>query len=131
MAVFAVLLALVGGPAIPSAETEIIYDLSRLSPVEAVRLEGTRVKFRIRLDSTEGKAGGFVIYDVLAKDDVFGSVWMCLYPGQVIDDDMIVEARLVIIHHKAFPGVHEGFTEYRLVRPANGSEAAPRAFFGP
>ena len=50
----------------------------------------------------------------LANNDVFGSVW--LYPGPAVDDEMTVEAKLVILHHKAFPGVCDAFTEYRLVR---------------
>ena len=114
LAAFFILAVSPDGPAIPSADMEEIHDLARLPPSEAYRLEGKTARFRITLDSTDGEFGGFVVYDALAKDDAFGSVW--LYPGQVVDDEMIVEAKLVIIHHKAFPGVFDAFTEYRLVR---------------
>jgi hypothetical protein len=95
-----------------SAEVERTFTLSALTAHQAAQLEGKRARFRISLDSAEEQDGKYTAYDCLAPDGLIAGVW--LLPGQEVRDEMTVEARLVVIDHRAawgFPALRE----YRLM----------------
>jgi hypothetical protein len=92
-------------------EVERTFTLAALTPADAARLEGKRARFRISLDSAPEQDGKYTAYDCLAPDGLIAAVW--LLPGQEASDEMTVEARLVIVGHRAcfgFPAQRE----YRL-----------------
>ena len=84
---------------------------STLTFAEARRLEGRLARFVVTLDSTEGRRGGFVVYDCAGHDDAICTVW--LVAGQEIDREMTVEAVLRLRYVPAGLGF-AGFWEYRL-----------------
>jgi hypothetical protein len=90
-----------------------VHDLAALTPRDAYALQGRPALFLVKVDSGEDEHGGFTLYDCVSPDDVLRSAW--LYNGREVDDEMVVEATLRVIHH---PGKGEfvGFTEYRLER---------------
>jgi hypothetical protein len=90
-----------------------LHDLAALSTADAFRLDGRRGLFRISLDSLPGEYNGFILYDCRSPDAVFRTVR--LYPGQEVDDAMVVEATLHIVRHPA-SGPFPALVEYRLTR---------------
>jgi hypothetical protein len=101
----------------PRAERTFV--LSKLTPAEALRLDGKRARFRVALDSAEDPDwNGFVGYDCATPDDIARTV--LLYRGQDLADEMTVEATLRVIRHAATVGelgtFFPTFTEYRLTR---------------
>src|SRR5262245_30913062 len=99
------------GPS-PGAKARL-HDLAALSDADALRLDGRRGLFRISLDSLPGESDGFILYDCRSPDAVFRAVR--LYPGQEVDDEMVVEAALHIVRHPA-SGPFPALVEYRLTR---------------
>ena len=105
-------------PPVPAAVLEITYDLERLTPAEAARLEGRRVRFRVRRVGLVERRGGCDVYSVMVRDRAndLGTVW--LYPDQDAAVDMVVEARLAA--QRYWPGMGSGglwypaYTSYRL-----------------
>jgi hypothetical protein len=83
------------------------YDLATLTPADARSLVGKRARFRVVLDST-----GDDSFDCVAPDGLHATVY--LVPDQEVADEMVVEARLVIIDHPASFGF-AALREYRLV----------------
>jgi hypothetical protein len=82
------------------------YDLATLTTADARSLAGKRARFRVVLDST-----GEDSFDCLAPDGLHAAVYLA--PDQDIADEMVVEARLVIIDHSAAFGFLL-LREYRL-----------------
>jgi hypothetical protein len=104
------LLPLLAAADLPGPRVERgVYYLADLTPADARRLDGRRARFRVALDSAEDNN----CFDCLAPPGLHASV--CLLPGQeAADDDMTVEATLVIIDHPpgfGFPPLRE----YRLL----------------
>ncbi len=120
----AVLSAPVPEGAAPRAavEDKAVYDFARLNPAAAAALEGKKSRFLVVLDSPADARLGQVCYDCATPDDSERTLY--LKPGQWVEDEMVVEARLTVLHYPrrersdgaSFPA----FTEYRLtdaVRP--------------
>jgi hypothetical protein len=99
----------VPGPRVDPRAERAVYFLADLTPADARRLDGRRARFRVSLDSTQDNN----CFDCVAPGGLHASV--CLVAGQeAADDDMTVEATLVIIDHPpgfGFPALRE----YRLV----------------
>jgi hypothetical protein len=90
---------------IDSRAERTFYVLAELTPAEARRLEGTRARFRVVLDSLEDDATHS--WDCVAPDGLHASVF--LLAGEEAADEMTVEARLVVIDHRpgfGFLGFH-------------------------
>ena len=105
-------------PRLPAAVLECTYDLERLTALEAVHLEGKRVRFRVRRIGLAENRGGFEVYRVMVRDRAndLGTVW--LYPGQETGDEMVVEARLVAQRYRSGPASgglwYPAYVSYRL-----------------
>jgi hypothetical protein len=110
---FCLALAPVGDISPLSHGKERLYDLAALSPADAFHLDGRRGLFRISLDSLPGEYDGFILYDCRSPDAVFRAVR--LYPGQEVDDEMVVEATLHLVRHPAW-GPFPALVEYRLTQ---------------
>jgi hypothetical protein len=95
----------------PRVDVQRTYTLEALTPADAARLQGKRARFAIALDSLPEEAGGYTAYDCLAPPGLAAGVWLC--PGQEAQDEMTVEALLVIVNHRAAWGF-PALTEYRL-----------------
>jgi hypothetical protein len=78
---------------------------------EARLLHGKRALFKVILDSPEDTEGVYTLYGCETPDDIERTDWLC--PNQKIENEMIVEATLQVLH---FPkdGPFPSFTEYRL-----------------
>jgi hypothetical protein len=105
--------------ALPDAEAVKVIDFVRLTPDQAVRLEGQRVRSHIRARALEKAKTGGVLYQVEASRD--RAVRMVL-PDAVPDGEMTVEAELHIDYIP--PGVLKdgtpspGWWRYRLEKAA-------------
>ena len=107
-----------GASPAPAAALECTYDLERLTPLQAVHLEGRRLRFRVRRSGDADPRGGYEVYRVRVRDRAndLGTVW--LYPGQAAAEEMVVEARLVAQRYR--PGMGSGgawypaYASYRL-----------------
>jgi hypothetical protein len=92
-------------------EVERTFTLSALTAAQAAQLHGKRARFCISLDSLPEQDGRYTAYDCVARPGLAAGVW--LLPGQEAQDKMTVEARLVIVNHRAAWGF-PAQTEYRL-----------------
>jgi hypothetical protein len=81
-------------------ETTPTYTLATLTLHQARRLHGKRARFRIEVDSTFDEIGKFDVYGCQGEDDRFCTVWFPARPE--VADEMVVEALLVVIHHKGW-----------------------------
>jgi hypothetical protein len=100
------------------AEPQVVYDRATLPPAGAVRLQGRREQYRVRLDSAGAEVGGRLVYEVVVRDpDALGTVWLMM--GHRVDDVMTVEAELRVVYQRPAVGARGtafvGFTELRLV----------------
>jgi hypothetical protein len=87
----------------PDAGQQIVYDLATLPPEEAIRLQGRRELYRVRLDSAEAEVGGRLVYEVVVRDpDALGTVW--LTAGQGVKDVLTVEAGLKVVYQRTAVG---------------------------
>jgi hypothetical protein len=105
----------------PDAGQRIVYDLATLPTEEAVRLQGRRELYRVRLDSAGAEVGARLVYEVVVRDpDALGTVW--LPAGQRVEDVMAVEVGLKVVYQRTAVGARGtafiGFTELRLVDAA-------------
>jgi hypothetical protein len=101
------------------ADVERTFTLPELTPADAAQLAGKRARFRISLDSAPDQDCKYTTYDCLAPLGLAAAVW--LLPGHKVQDEMVVEARLVIVDHRAcfgFPAQRE----YRLKDALAGRE---------
>jgi hypothetical protein len=111
----------------PDADQQVVYVMDTLPPDEAIRLQGRRERFRVRLDSAVSLVRGYSVAEVVvAGADDLGTVWM--QPGESLDDVLEVEARLVVVRHRPVVGANgtlfDGFTELRLVDAARAGRVS-------
>jgi hypothetical protein len=95
-------LAFANVPAEPSGRMEPIYNLAALSLAELVRMDGRAGLYRVNcVGSLPEEYRGHNLVDFkLNNPHPLGTVW--LLPGEVADDDMVVQARLRVVHHPAW-----------------------------
>jgi hypothetical protein len=103
------------------AEEEITqtYTLATLSLHQAQRLHGREACFRVRLTNDGDLVGKFDWYECDGDDDT--RLYTVMFPaGQAVDDEMLVEGVLLVIHHRGWVAAAgqrvEGCTEFRLVQ---------------
>jgi hypothetical protein len=104
--------------AVPTQQA-LTYDLDRMSMTEALTIRGRRATFRLVLDSLPDEHEGMTLYDAVAVDSAYGSVFLA--PGQVVregEEAITVQATLRVLFHAGgvidetyFPPL----TEFRLV----------------
>ena len=108
-------------PVRPAAQTpaadQTVYDFALLNPSAAAALHGKTARFRVVLDSSADRRLGRVCYDCVTPDDRERTVYF--RPGQGEENEMVVEARFMVLYHPARQAsdgtAFEDFAEYRLM----------------
>jgi hypothetical protein len=97
-----------------AVDTAIVctYNLAMLTPEQAQRLTGKRVRYRLELNSSEAEIAGYVSFDCCTNDDTHKTVDLVAWDE--VADVMELEARLIIRRHAGW-GPFPAFTEYRLM----------------
>src|SRR5262245_39060790 len=93
---------------------------------EAADVAGKLRRFRVVLDSAEGREKGWVLYDVKGpnEDDLY-TLWIPDGGGRIrggAGDELTVGARPEVIRHEASQG-YPARTQYRLVAARQGQQA--------
>jgi hypothetical protein len=110
------------GPPLQPGKEQVArtYPLATLSLHRALHLHGRQARFRVSLTNDGDPVGKFDYYECAGDDD--SRLYTVMFPaGQEVEDAMVVEAVLVVIHHKG--GVTpsgERFgecVEFRLLAP--------------
>jgi hypothetical protein len=118
------LLALLDAPA-PSSATFRFVDVETLGQVQARRLAGQWVRFKIKIDSQVDNADGVLSFRAASRDELLVDVTFCL--GALVDEDARGDRALWVEEYVSVREfeARQGVPAFTLARQEGEVRAAP------